>query len=144
MKTLFRAASALLLCAGMGACATVTRGTSTRFNVTSEPPGAEVHASNGSNCQTTPCTFRLSRKDDFDVTVSKPGYQTQTVHVRSKAAGVGVAVMVGGNFLLGGPIGAGVDAFSGATNDLDPNPLNVVLVKKGDTAAAPAPANATP
>lgn len=148
----------LALCAlgaNLAACATVVRGTSTRFEVSSEPPGAEVHANNGSSCQSTPCTFRLSRKDAFDVTVSKPGYVSQTVHVRSHAAGAGVAEMTAGNFLLGGVIGAGVDAASGATNDLEPNPLKVKLVPVGQAdaakpvdapgaapAAAPAPAGA--
>lgn len=130
--------------ANLAACATVVRGTTTRFHVSSEPPGAEVHANNGSSCQATPCTFRLSRKDAFDVTVSKPGYVTQTVHVRSHAAGAGVAEMTAGNFLIGGPIGAGVDAASGATNDLDPNPLNVKLVPVGQAdAGKPADASAS-
>ncbi len=125
--------------ANLAACATVVRGTSTRFNVSSTPPGAAVKGNNGFSCEATPCTFRLSRKDAFDVTISKPGYQSQTVHVRSRAAGAGVAEMTGGNFLLGGPIGAGVDAMSGATNDLDPNPLMVTLVPVAPTAeAAPA------
>ena len=120
----------------LAACATVVRGTSTRFEVSSEPPGAEVHANNGSSCQSTPCTFRLSRKDAFDVTVSKAGYVSQTVHVRSHAAGAGVAEMTAGNFLLGGVIGAGVDAASGATNDLEPNPLKVTLVPVTQAEAA--------
>ncbi len=54
-------------------CATVVRGTTTRFSVSSEPPGAQVKANNGSSCDSTPRTFRLSRKDAFDVTVSKAG-----------------------------------------------------------------------
>lgn len=128
--------------ANLAACATVVRGTTTRFEVSSTPPGAEVSANNGSSCKSTPCTFRLSRKDAFDVTVSKAGYVTQVVHVRSKAASAGVAEMTAGNFLIGGPIGAGVDAMSGATNELSPNPLHVDLVKQGDTAAA-APAAPT-
>ena len=100
---------------------------------------ARVKANNGSSCDSTPCTFRLSRKDAFDVTVSKAGYQPQTVHVRSKAATAGVAEMTGGNFLLGGPIGAGVDAMSGATNELAPNPLTVTLVPVTATKADAAP-----
>lgn len=138
---LVRILALIALGSNLAACATVVRGTSTRFNVSSTPPGATVKANNGFSCESTPCTFRLSRKDAFDVTVSKAGYQTQTVHVRSKAAGAGVAEMTGGNFLLGGPIGAGVDAMSGATNDLDPNPLMVTLVPVAATAQA-APASA--
>ncbi len=36
-----------------------------------------------------------------------------------------------GNVLVGGLIGAGVDAISGATKDLKPNPVNVRLVPIG-------------
>ena len=131
--------------ANLAACATVVRGTTTRFEVSSTPPGAEVSANNGSSCKSTPCTFRLSRKDAFDVTISKPGYVTQVVHVRSKAASAGVVEMTAGNVLIGGLIGSGVDAMSGATNDLSPNPLHVDLVKQAETAAAaPAPAPPAP
>lgn len=138
----YRTAAALIaLASSLAACATVTRGTNTRMVVISEPPGAEVHTNNGFNCQSTPCNFRMSRKDSFDVTISKPGYETQTVHVRSKASTTGVVAMTAGNFLIGGVIGAGVDAASGATNDLDPNPVHVTLVPKAgtqtSTAAAP-------
>jgi len=120
-------AALLALGSMLGGCATVVRGTNTRLVVISEPPGAEVHTNNGFSCQSTPCNFRISRKDSFDVTVSKPGYETQTVHVRSKASTQGVVAMTAGNFLIGGVIGAGVDAASGATNDLAPNPVTVTL-----------------
>jgi hypothetical protein len=47
------------------------------------------------------------------------------------------------NVLIGGVIGIGVDAVTGASQDLKPNPLHVVL--EPDTAApAPAPAPAPP
>jgi hypothetical protein len=36
-----------------------------------------------------------------------------------------------GNVLLGGVIGAGVDAATGATKQLKPNPVQVTLVAKG-------------
>ena len=41
-----------------------------------------------------------------------------------------------GNLFLGGIIGAGVDASTGAMNDLVPNPIEVVLVPLGGPAAA--------
>ncbi|HWA63082.1 MAG TPA: PEGA domain-containing protein, partial [Caulobacteraceae bacterium] len=105
-----RIAALIALGSTLAACATVTRGTSTKFVVTSSPPGAAVRTNNGFSCEATPCTFRISRKDSFDVTVTKAGYESQTQHVRSKAAGEGVAAMTAGNFLIGGVIGAGIDA----------------------------------
>ena len=53
----------------------------------------------------------------------------------TKVAGSGGAAMAG-NVLVGGLIGAGVDASSGAMLDLVPNPMKVTLEPEG--AAAPA------
>jgi hypothetical protein len=139
---LFRFAAVALLGLSVTGCATVIRGTSTKFDVTSEPSGAAVHTNNGFSCQATPCNFRMSRKDSFDITVSMDGYVSQTVHVKSKAATDGVALMTGGNFLLGGIIGSAVDVADGATNRLVPNPLNVILQKVGGESGATA--SATP
>jgi len=130
-----RIAAVVLLGFSVTGCATVIRGTNTKFEVTSTPPGASVRTNNGFACDATPCHFRMSRKDGFDVTVALAGYQTQTIHVKSKAAADGVAEMTGGNFLIGGVIGSVVDVADGATNNLSPNPLTVVLVKSGDAAA---------
>src|SRR5580698_8058936 len=131
-----RIAAVVLLGFSVTGCATVIRGTNTKFEVTSTPPGASVRTNNGFACDATPCHFRMSRKDGFDVTVSLAGYQTQKIHVKSKASADGVAEMTGGNFLIGGVIGSAVDVADGATNNLSPNPLAVVLVKSGDAAAA--------
>ena len=130
-----RIAAVMLLGVSVTGCATVVRGTSTNFEVTSVPNGAKVQTSRGLSC-VTPCTMRMSRKDSFTVTVSMDGYETQVTHVKSTAATEGVALMTGGNFLLGGPIGSVVDVADGATNRLVPNPLNVTLVKKGGQADA--------
>jgi hypothetical protein len=88
----------------------------------------------------------MSRKDNFDVTVSLDGYEPQTVHVKSRASTEGVALMTGGNFLIGGVIGSAVDVADGATNRLVPNPLTITLVKKGDqtASASGAPSAADP
>jgi hypothetical protein len=131
-----RIATVMVLGLSVTGCATVVRGTSTKFEIATVPPGAAVHTNNGFSCQATPCNFRMSRKDSFDVTVSLDGYEPQTVHVKSQAATEGVALMTGGNFLLGGPIGSVVDVADGATNRLVPNPLTVTLVKKPDQTAS--------
>ena len=49
-----------------------------------------------------------------------------TTSVVSSISGGGGTAMPG-NLLLGGIIGAGVDASNGAMNELSPNPLHVVL-----------------
>ncbi|WP_299172233.1 PEGA domain-containing protein [uncultured Brevundimonas sp.] len=125
------------------ACATVTRGSSQQFSVQSTPPGAQVSTSNGFECQATPCTFRMPRKDAFRITVSKDGYVAQTHDVTSSVSGAGGTAMAG-NILIGGLIGGAIDATSGAMNDLKPNPLIVTLRTPAQEAAtAQAPVAAT-
>jgi hypothetical protein len=117
------------LCLGLGACATVTRGASDTWTVNSEPSGAAVKTTNQFFCEATPCTFKMARKSEFDVTISKAGFKTWTGHVTHHVSGAGGAGMAG-NVLIGGLFGIGVDAYSGAMNDLVPNPLTVTLEKE--------------
>jgi len=108
-------------------CATITRGVHDKLTVMSDPPGADVRLSTGED-GITPATFvEKRRRDSFTVTVRKPGYAAQTVTVKSKAGGTGATAMAG-NVLLGGAIGMGVDAGTGAYNSLYPNPVSVHLV----------------
>ena len=114
-----------LLC--FTSCATITRGVHDKLSVTSDPSGAEVRLSTGER-GVTPVKFVKERKTDpFSVTVSKPGYAPQTVKVESKFGGTGGGAMAG-NLLLGGAIGMGVDAGTGAYKSLYPNPVSVKLV----------------
>lgn len=108
------------------ACATVTRGTSQKFNIETTPTAAEVSLSTGQEC-VSPCKLKLKRKPGFTATVKKEGYQTQTVKVDSKLGGGG-AVAGAGNIILGGVIGGIVDGTNGSMNNLTPNPLKVTLV----------------
>lgn len=124
------------------ACATVTRGTNEAWTVETDPSGAAVKTTAGFACDATPCTFKMPRKSEFEVTISKPGYKTYTGHVTHAVAGAGAAG-VAGNVLVGGVIGLGVDAVSGAAMDLKPNPLKVALEKDEKIAETPS-ATATP
>src|SRR5204863_2407566 len=129
-------------------CATITRGVHDKLTVTSDPSGANVVLSTGER-GVTPTKFVKERKTEpFTVTVSKPGYVPQTVKVESKFGGTGGGAMAG-NLILGGAIGMGVDAGTGAYKSLYPNPLSVTLVpigksktsstKKSTTSPAPTP-----
>jgi hypothetical protein len=122
------------LALALGGCATVTRGTNDSWTVNTTPSGAAVKTSNQFACDATPCTFKMPRKSEFDVTITKTGYKTWTGHVTHHISGAGGAGLAG-NVLLGGVIGAGVDAYSGAMDDLVPNPLNVALEKEEQHAA---------
>ena len=136
----FKISSAVIAaaCSMLGACATVTRGTHTQFAVQSEPPGAEAVTTTGFSCRATPCQMKLPRKEAFDVTVSKPGYKPQVVHVQSRVQAGGAAGFVG-NAAIGGVLGAVIDASSGAMNDLVPSRVNVTLERDGRAEPAPPP-----
>ena len=113
-------------------CASITRGSKDTLVVNSDPSGAKVSLSIGLSGK-TPCAFKVSRKGGFVVKIEKEGYETIELQVVGQISGGGAAGMAG-NVLLGGIIGAGVDAATGATKDLKPNPINVKLVpiKQGD------------
>ncbi len=108
-------------------CATITRGVHEKLSVTSDPSGADVRLSTGEHGITPAKFVKLRRTEPFTVTVSKSGYVPQTVKVESKFGGTGGAAMAG-NVILGGAIGLGVDAGTGAYNSLYPNPVSVHLV----------------
>jgi hypothetical protein len=139
-----RASRALLvtaIAASSAACATVTRGTTEAWTVETDPSGAAVKTTAGFACDATPCTFKMPRKSEFDVTITKAGYKTVNTHVTHQTAGAGAAGMAG-NVIVGGLIGVGVDAISGATQELKPNPLVIKLEQDVETVAAAAPAPA--
>jgi hypothetical protein len=116
-------------------CATVTRGTKDVLVIETDPPGATVTVAGRTG--STPTSFKLSRKFEGTVQISKDGYEPVTIQVNSRPSTAGGAGMAG-NVLVGGLIGMGVDAGFGSTNDLYPNPIKVSLVRLG---AMPAAAN---
>jgi hypothetical protein len=117
-------------------CATVTRGVHEKVRVISDPTSAYAELSSGER-GLTPITFLKRRKENFDVTVSKPGYITQTVNVKSNFSPTGGGAMAG-NLIAPGVLGVGVDALSGASLSLYPNPVVVHLVRESK------PTNPTP
>lgn len=109
------------------ACATITRGTTEAFEVQTTPSGAKVTTTLGLSCEPTPCVIpKVSREAEFAVTIEKEGYKTGTYNITHEMSGGGGAGMAG-NVILGGGIGALIDANNGATQQLVPNPLVVEL-----------------
>ncbi|MEP4198097.1 MAG: translation initiation factor 2 [Aliishimia sp.] len=111
--------AALLATSG---CATVARGSKDVLVVQSVPAGAQVSTSNGLSCDATPCLFELARRSELVVNFTKDGCAPMAITVTHKTAETGAAG-VAGNILVGGIIGLGVDAATGASQDLDPNPV---------------------
>lgn len=126
-----------LLAVQASACATIIRGTDEKFTIESSPPGAEAVTSLGVTC-TTPCTFKAQRKDRFEVTLTKEGYETVTASVGRKLSKGGGTTTFLGNAIAGGAIGVGVDFATGAPYDLWPNPLVIELKPIAAPTVAPA------
>jgi hypothetical protein len=66
------------------------------------------------------------RNADITVTINKEGYEPQVVPLTKEIPATGAAGFAG-NVLLGGLVGMGVDAATGAALDHKPNPVIVTL-----------------
>lgn len=82
----------------------------------------------------TPASFQLARKGEYKLIISKSGYQEAEVVIGNRVSSAGGAGMAG-NVLLGGLIGAGVDASTGAMKDLTPNPVQISLTADEEAVA---------
>ena len=78
----------------------------------------------------------VGRKDEFSATISMPGFKDQIVDIKTRVAGAGAAGFVG-NVVVGGIIGMGADAVTGATLEHYPNPVEVKLERSGPVAPPP-------
>jgi hypothetical protein len=132
----------LALCALVGGCASVARGTTENISIASTPSGAEAVIS-GLDVPTTcltPCAVVVKRNADISVAFQKEGFEPQIVQLTKEIQGAGAAGFAG-NLLLGGVVGMGVDAVTGAATDHKPNPVIATL----QPLAPPAPpSRATP
>ncbi|MEZ5928956.1 MAG: hypothetical protein R3C55_10845 [Parvularculaceae bacterium] len=124
MRFFLLAAPALLLCS----CATVVRGTDDTARFESTPSGADVTAESISkdkmgpyNC-VTPCELELKRKRTWRVDFALEGYKPASALLKPELSGGGLAAGAG-NALIGGLVGVGIDAGTGANLDLRPNPM---------------------
>lgn len=118
------------------ACTTITRGSSESYAIETEPAGAEAKVTDarGTLQCTTPCSLKVKRRGQLHVVIAKEGFEVIDTHVASSVDGAGAAGMAG-NVLIGGLIGAAIDAGSGAMHSHKPNPLHVVLVPSHETAS---------
>ena len=127
----------LAACFVLGGCASVTRGWSEQISLASTPAGAVATVSGSENhtC-VTPCAVKVQRNSDLQVAFELEGYEPEVVVLTKEVAATGAAGFAG-NVLLGGLIGMGVDAASGAPMDHKPNPV-IVTMRPIARPAAPA------
>ena len=125
MIRLLLVAALALPCVG---CASVTRGTTENISISTTPSGATADIT-GLDIPTacvTPCVVQAKRNAEITVTINKEGYEPQTIPLTKEIPGSGAAGFAG-NLLLGGVVGMGVDAVTGAALDHKPNPVIVTL-----------------
>jgi len=125
MKCKFRLPAFVLLAtiaALSQGCATVVKGSTQSIPVTSDPSAADILL-DGKLVGQTPKTLALKRNNNYLVTIQKTGFAQQSVPVVKDVGGA-----VWGNVLVGGLIGWGVDAASGAQYNLAPASVHVKLL----------------
>lgn len=120
--------SPVLLALICSSCATVVRGTNDTAKFVSTPDGASVTAESvdveklGPLTCETPCELELKRKKTWRVDFFLDGYKPASGFLTPEISAGGVAAGAG-NALIGGLIGVGIDAGTGANLDLKPNPM---------------------
>lgn len=132
MHAVHRLSAALLTAAALAlvvGCATITRGATETFIVETLPGDAVVTTSLGHVCRSSPCAFpNVSRWATFTVHIERPGFHSQTVRIDHHLSGGGAAGLIGNAAIpVIGVVTAVVDANTGATQSLSPNPLRVTL-----------------
>jgi hypothetical protein len=123
----------------------VNAGTTENISISSTPAGAtaEVTGLEVPTACVTPCVVQAKRNADITVTVSKEGYEPQIIPLTKEIPGTGAAGFAG-NVLLGGVVGMGVDAATGAALDHKPNPVIVTLQPVAPQARRPRPPRRAP
>ena len=123
-------------------CASIVTGGKQPITVNSNVPGAAV-AVNGQQVGVTPFVGEVKRDSTAHLTVSKPGYNPQSIVLTTT-----LEPWFWGNIILGGFFGSSTDAGTGAMNKYAPDTYVVTLVPSGPppVAASPfdAPAGAPP
>ena len=110
---------------GLGACASITKGTTQSVSVTTEPPGATCELKRNNITvgivNPTPGSIVVDKsKDNINVLCKKDEHENAGGTLVSEFEG-----MTAGNIIFGGLIGLAIDASSGAMNQY---PSSVLLV----------------
>ena len=132
MRSILRSAAAIAI-AGSSGCAThvkflchKTSATTTVVDVRTDPPGASLTLSDGRSLR-TPAQLVLQSGEDVRLMIAEDGYEPVEVELRSRLN----LWFYLGNLLMLPPIGYLVDIEQGATQNLSPGTVNVVLKPVG-------------
>ena len=121
MKRCFSVLMVITAMLMLSSCASITTGPTQLVAIDSNPQGANVTTDTGYKGE-TPCNFKLERRTNHIVTIKKKGYKTAQVVLTKAMCG-----STAGNIIVGGIIGVGVDAMTGAMWKLVPEKIYVEL-----------------
>lgn len=123
----------LVLVAALAGCGTIFGGSSQEVSLGSSPGPAEVELDHVNRTVTTPTEIELKRKNSYELTFTREGYEPETASIESSLRG-GILVL---DILFTGLLGVAIDAGTGAWNSLSPENLSVSLEKADPAAAGP-------
>jgi hypothetical protein len=123
-------------------CASIISGTTQQIAITTSPvsgASCELHSKEGTWTVTTPGVAKVDKtKEDISIHCAKDGYQDASATIPSSFEG-----WTFGNLILGGIVGVGVDAATGAMNKY-PNAFNVPMTPAAPSAAPAAAPSTSP
>lgn len=133
MRKSLRTLGLLALVPVAAGCATIVGGGPNQAVTLESDPGAAsftVQSSSGINMAqgNTPSTVRLPRKNEYQITITMPGYQPQ-----STALTKGVNGWIWGNLLFGWIVGFAVDFLTGSAYKLEPALVQVTMQRAEDS-----------
>ena len=92
-------------------CATISRGSSQKIPVTSNPIGARIIV-NGEEVGNTPLNLKLKRKENHVIRIEKQGYHPLEIRTTRKTSAISIWGSIFINFIWG-CAGAIIGAFGG-------------------------------
>ncbi len=113
---------------GLIGCGSIINGTRQDIGINTTPSRAIAKISTGENC-VTPCVLNLKRNISHTITIEKKGYEPSSASLGHRASG-----WIAGNLFLGGPIGLLVDFATGGAYTLDPDIVNINLMRRDPNA----------
>ena len=103
-------------------CGSVINGSHQSIPVTTNPPGATITETQTQDSALSPSVLDLKRDKDYVLTITKEGYETQTVKIQHVISGTAAGNLVGLTIL-----GTAIDNATGAAWDLKPENIVVTL-----------------
>ncbi len=123
MKKFVSSVVVVVFVLSLSSCAAIFKGTSSKVDTNSTPPGAKVYV-DGNYMGDTPYRLKLESKRTYAIEFGMDGYKSKTFNVTNHV-GAGWIVLD----VLCGLVGVIVDAATGAWYEIDQKNINAVLEK---------------